>query len=236
MHKILVVDDEKKSRDFISDLIESMMPDVEITKLKSPFTALEMIEQDCFDMIFTDIRMPRMSGLEMIQEIKAKGKIPFIVIISAYDRFEYAQQAMESGASGYLVKPFSRERVEEILAIYKEKYKTPPNEVLFLNKSTGTVPVKINDIVAIEKTNKVLLTVHGTSFAKTQARCSLTGIAQQLPAAFMYVNRQCIINSHLIQSFNPKTREVFLTTFSEEISYICSRENVKQVASIFKTR
>lgn len=234
MHKILVVDDEKKSRDFISDLIESMMPDAEITKLKSPLAALELIEQDSFDMIFTDIRMPRMSGLEMIQEIKTRGIDPFIVIISAYDRFEYAQKAMESGASGYLLKPFSRERVEEVLAIYREKREPTPNDVLFLNKSTGTFPVKISDIVAIEKTNKVLLTIHGATFAKTQTRCSLTGIAQQLPAAFIYVNRQCIINSHLIQSFNPKTREVCLSTFSGEISYICSRENVKQITLIFK--
>jgi len=236
MQKVLVVDDEKKSRDFISDVTVSIISDAVITHAKYPYSALEMIEYNDYDIVFTDIRMPQMSGLEMISEIKKKGKSPFIVIISAYDKFEYAQEAMELGASGYLLKPFNRERVEHVINIYKEKRKRLNDSVILLNRSAGSFPVKIREIAALEKTNKVLMTVYGTTFAKMQVRGTLIEIAEQLPDNFIYVNRQCIINQYAIQSFNIKSKEVLLSSQSGELSFICSRENIKKLVSLFVTK
>ena len=234
MQKVLIVDDEKKSRDFISELITSFMPDAEIAHAKYPYTALEMIEHNNYDIVFTDIRMPQMSGLEMIREIKKKGKEPFIVMISAYDNFEYAQEAMECGASGYLLKPFNRERVENIINIFKEKRNMLSDDVILLNRSAGSFLVKINEIVAFEKTDKALFAVYGSTFAKMQVRGTLTGIAEQLPDNFVYVNRQCIINQYAIQSFNFKSKDVFLSSQSGTLSFICSRENIKKIAALFE--
>ena len=234
MQKVLIVDDEKKSRDFISDLIVSFMPNTEITHAKYPHAALGMVENNDYDMVFTDIRMPQMSGIEMIREIKKKGKKPFVVMISAYDKFEYAQEAMECGASGYLLKPFNRERVEHILNIYKEKCNPFSEDVMLLNRSAGDFPVKISEIVALEKTDKSLFVVYGTTFAKMQVRGTLAGIAGRLSGNFIYVNRQCIIDIHAIQSFNLKSKEVFLSSPSGELSFVCSRGNIKKVAALFK--
>ena len=234
MHKVLVVDDEKKSRDFISELIISVIPDMEITHVKYPYAALEMIEHNDYDLVFTDIHMPQMSGLDLLREIKKKGKSPFIVMISAFDKFEYAQLAMERGASGYLLKPFNKERVESILNVYKEKLNLIDNDVILLNRSTGNYPVKISEIVAFEKTDKTLFAVYGTTSAKMLVRGTLAGIAERLPDNFIYVNRQCIINKHEILSFNIKSKDVILTSMSGDISFTCSRENIKKVAALFE--
>jgi len=236
MPKVLIVDDEKKSRDFISDLIVSIMPDAEITHAKYPYAALELVENNDYDIVFTDIRMPQMSGLEMISEIKKKGKSPFIVMISAYEKFEYAQEAMELGASGYLLKPFNRERVEYMLNLYKERHKLLNGDVILLNRSMGDFPVKISEIVAFEKTDKVLIAVYGTTFAKMQVRGTLVTIAESLPDNFIYVNRQCIINQYAIQSFNLKSKEVLLSSQSGELSFVCSRENIKKIVTLFKVK
>jgi len=236
MQKLLVVDDEKKSRDFISDILVSIMPDAEITHAKYPYAALEMIELNDYDIVFTDIHMPQMNGLEMIREIKKKGKKPFIVIISAYDKFEYAQEAMERGASGYLLKPFNRERVESVMNIYREKRNLLNDDMILLNRSTGNFPVKISDIIAIEKTDKVLMTVYGTSFEKMQVRGTLIVIKERLPDHFIYTNRQCLINRHTIKSFNAKTKEVILSSQSRELSFTCSRESIKKIADLFNVK
>lgn len=236
MQKILIVDDERKARKYLSDFILSVMPDAEITHAKFPYAALEMVDHNDFDIVFADIQMPQMNGIEMIREIKKKGKEPFVVMISAYDKFEYAQEAMECGASGYLLKPFSRERVEQIMGIYKEKRNLQDHDVILLNRSAGNYPVKACDIIAIEKTDKSLLTVYGTTFDKMQFRGTLVGIMEVLPANFMYINRQCVINQLAIQYFSLKTREVFLSSQSGDLSYICSRENIKQIITLFKTK
>ena len=236
MQKVLVVDDEKKARDFISDIIVSIMPDAEITHAKYPYVALEMIEYNDYDIVFTDIHMPQMNGLEMISEIKKKGKRPFIVIISAYDKFEYAQEAMERGASGYLLKPFNRERVESVMNIYREKRSSLNDDVVLLNRSTGNFPVKISEIIAIEKTDKILMTVYGTSFEKMQVRGTLVEIKERLPDNFIYTNRQCLINKHAIKSFNVKTKEVILSSQSGELTFTCSRESIKKIADLFKAK
>jgi len=234
--KILVIDDEKKSRDFISELIIAVLPDSEITQTKHPFTALELIADNDYDMIFTDIQMPQMDGISLIREIKAKGKEPFVVMISAYDKFEYAQAAMEHGASGYLLKPFSKDRVKQVIDIYNEKRTVPPDNIILLNKSTGKHPIRISDIVAVEKTDRLMLTVYGSSFPATRSRGTLAGFAEQLPSYFIYANRQCIINQHAIQCFNPKTREITLSSHAGEVSYVCSRENIKQIAALFEAK
>ena len=101
---------------------------------------------------------------------------------------------------------------------------------------SGSFLVKISEIVALEKTDKALFAVYGSTFAKMQVRGTLTGIAEQLPDNFVYVNRQCIINQYAIQSFNFKSKEVFLSSQSGELSFVCSRENIKKIVTLFKAK
>jgi DNA-binding LytR/AlgR family response regulator len=230
MHKILVVDDEKKSRDFISDLITSFIPDSEITQADNPLTALELIKQHPYDLLFSDIEMPQMSGLDMIEKIKNTGKEIYIVLISAYNKFEYAQKAIEIGASGYILKPFRKEYVEKVIQPYLEaKTQLENQEIVLINKSDNTFPVKIEDIIAIEKTKRNYLTIHTKTDCLQNIRGTLNEMANQFPSNFMYINRQCVVNLHAISRINCNN-DVFLS--KENLSFPCSRENRKRLLSL----
>ena len=119
---------------------------------------------------------------------------------------------------------------------YREKRNLLNDDVVLLNKSTGNFLVKVRDIIAIEKTDKVLMAVYGTSFEKMQVRGTLVRIKERLPDNFIYTNRQCLINRHTIKSFDAKTKEVILSSQSGELSFTCSRENTKKIADLFKAK
>jgi len=233
MLKVLIVDDEKKACKLLAELILSVKENAEIATATCPGVALDMIAQNDYDLIFVDIQMPQMNGIEMIREIKKKEKKPFISMISAYDKFEYAQHAMENGSSAYLLKPFTKERVEQIVDIYRKKCSPLNDDIIVLNKSTGQFPVKISSIVAVEKVDRGIISVYGVNFDKMQVRGTLIETAKKLPSNFRYLNRQCIINLHAIRSFNPKARRVVLNVKSGEFAFVCSRGNIKQIAASF---
>jgi YesN/AraC family two-component response regulator len=235
MHKILVVDDEKKSRDFISDLITFFIPDGEITQVSNPFAALKLIKQQSFDLLFSDIEMPQMSGLEMTGKIRNENKTIFIVLISAYDKFEYAQKAIEIGASGYILKPFSKEYVGKIIQTYRDiKSQAKNKEIVLINKSDCSIPVKIEDIVAIEKKEGHFLSIYTKTSCLHNIRGTLHKIAGQLPSNFSYINRQCIIN-HLEISYISSINEVHLSNKERKLIFICSRENKKRLLVVFNS-
>ncbi len=83
--------------------------------------ALEIIEKTLPEVVFTDIRMPMMDGLELAGILKRKYSSIFLVIISGYDDFEYARRAIGYGVSNYLLKPVQRTQLEETLDILEKK-------------------------------------------------------------------------------------------------------------------
>ena len=68
-------------------------------------SARDLIEQKKPELLVTDIRMPRVSGLDLVKYIDAKNYPTKTIILSGYSEFEYAQQALRSGVTEYLVKP-----------------------------------------------------------------------------------------------------------------------------------
>ena len=84
-------------------------------------TGLELIQKEQPDIVITDIRMPDMSGLEMLQEIRAQGNSVKTVVLSAYSEFEYARQAMRLGVTEYLLKPVSVDEFSRAMDAMKTK-------------------------------------------------------------------------------------------------------------------
>ena len=74
------------------------------------------IESILPDIIITDIRMPGLSGLDLIDTLKSVVPKARVIFISAYDQFEYAQRALRMGAQDYLLKPFSKETISDAIA------------------------------------------------------------------------------------------------------------------------
>ena len=109
--KILVVDDEQLARERIVSLLKERGMPWEILLAPHGVAALEILQSQSVDLIFLDIQMPELSGMQMLAQIEQRD---FQVIFqTAFD--EYAIKAFEANACDYLLKPFSRERFGKAL-------------------------------------------------------------------------------------------------------------------------
>ncbi len=96
-----------------------------------PTQALELIQKEPFDLIITDIRMPELSGLELIAKLREAVVKSEIVIISGYGEFEYAQEAIRlGGVKAYLLKPVKPEDVERILEEIWQTHTDPQKQLI----------------------------------------------------------------------------------------------------------
>lgn len=110
MIRVLIVDDEELARDAVRLLLESEA-DIEIVgECADGASAVQQILELEPDLVFLDVQMPELSGIEVIEAVGA-DKMPAVVFATAYD--EYAVKAFEASALDYLIKPFSDERFEE---------------------------------------------------------------------------------------------------------------------------
>ena len=125
---MLIVDDEYLVRRGVRETIDWQAIDVEIVgEATNGKQGLEAAIRLRPDVIFTDIRMPVMDGLEMIEKLKEADYDGAIIIYSGYQDFEYARKALEFGVVTYLLKPFNNQdlvnKVREALAELEEKRK-----------------------------------------------------------------------------------------------------------------
>lgn len=115
--KCLVIDDEELARALLENFIRRL-PDLElIAKCKNPLEALDWMSRENVDLIFLDIQMPELNGLEFLEVLAEK---PMIIFTTAYS--EYALEAFNLNALDYLHKPFSFQRFLQALAKAREKY------------------------------------------------------------------------------------------------------------------
>lgn len=116
MKTVLVVEDEKMIRQGIKTMIaRSGVPVEMIMECSNGETALEMIKQQPIDVMFTDIRMPKMDGIELVRKMQQCEHIPLTVAISGYDDFSYAVEMLRNGVREYILKPVEREKITGIL-------------------------------------------------------------------------------------------------------------------------
>lgn len=115
MYKMLIVDDEKTERECISYLAASSDLSLELKEASSASSALEILKEWPADILFTDIRMPGGSGLELAKQ--ASELLPDIktIIFSSYAEFEYARTAMTLGVTSYILKPVVPKELESVL-------------------------------------------------------------------------------------------------------------------------
>jgi two-component system LytT family response regulator len=110
--RVLVVDDEPLGRDRVLDLLGEE-PEVEVVGTAADgAAAVEAIRGLRPDLVFLDVQMPRMTGLDVVREIGPE-RMPATIFVTAYD--EYALNAFDSAAVDYLVKPFRNDRFREAL-------------------------------------------------------------------------------------------------------------------------
>ncbi|MBB3125507.1 two-component system response regulator YesN [Paenibacillus rhizosphaerae] len=116
MISLLIVDDEKIIRRGLQSVIERQFPDLFNYRFaENGQEALELLRQEPADIMFTDIRMPIMDGIELLDQLQDHPVKPEVVLLSGYNDFVYAQKGIRFAVKDYLVKPVIREELFAVL-------------------------------------------------------------------------------------------------------------------------
>ncbi len=128
MAKILIIDDDITFGLMLKKLLEKH--NYTVTNVISPVEARKIIEKNYFDVVFTDLRMPDVSGMELIRQIKGKSPHTQIIMMTGYADISTAIESIKKGAFNYLPKPVNPEEVLNIVkeALTKKDEKKPENQ------------------------------------------------------------------------------------------------------------
>ncbi len=122
MFRVLLVDDEELVRVSIGFSVRGAMDNVGVVgEAANGLEGLKLIRESRPDIVITDIRMPKLDGLEMIRMIREENLDVEVVVLSGYADFEYARQAMKYGVTDYLLKPVETESLRETLGVCIER-------------------------------------------------------------------------------------------------------------------
>lgn len=117
MGSVLIVEDSATTRTLIRNVIEDIGEDLATVEAASGFEALKLLPTEEFDLIITDINMPDINGLELINFVRSNDRyrhIPLVIVTterSAEDR----ERGLALGANAYVTKPFSSEELQEVI-------------------------------------------------------------------------------------------------------------------------
>lgn len=112
MYDLMIVDDEEPVLDSFTFILDQGVDSFRLCgKARSGLEAIQMAESLKPDLIFMDIHMPGMDGLEAIRQIRESNKIVLFILATAYERFDIARQAIELNVLNYLVKPITRKKI-----------------------------------------------------------------------------------------------------------------------------
>jgi len=219
--RTLIVDDEPLARERVADLLRSQ-PDVSVVgECADGIEALEVIQSKRPDLVFLDIQMPGMDGLELVAQLRGEV-MPAIVFVTAYDRF--AIKAFEVHALDYLLKPFDDERFAAAMdrARFWLQRRAPAEELgvkleaLLADLRPGSVGL---DRLAVKTGGRVLLVrmedIDWVAAADNYVnlhvgadshllRETMNALEKRLPASqFVRIGRSTIVNLNRIRELQP---------------------------------
>ena len=200
----IIIDDEKVSRILIEKFIDKIRNLTLIASYKNAVEAINDLNNKHIDIIFLDIEMPEMTGIDFIKNFK---NLPQIIIISAQEK--YAIDAIEYDVAGYLLKPVSfptfLQAVNKIQDKIKSDKKNKINDGIFIRDSNATLKkLHYNDIIWIESLeNYVVIT---TTNDRLTIHFTMKSLEKQLPSEFFSrIHRSYIINLKRIEAIEDNT-------------------------------
>ena len=206
MINCIAIDDEPLALELLEDNI-SKLPFLNlVASFSNPLQALEILQHKNIDLVFLDIQMPGLTGLQFIQSIAQK---PMFILITAYEK--YALEGFNLDVVDYLVKPVSLERfmkacnkafeLHQLKNKTKDKQNQPASQYIFVNADYSMVKIVFSDILYIEGL-KDYIKIHLRSTSKPIVpRHTMKAIEEQLPPQlFMRVHKSFIVAKQQITS------------------------------------
>jgi len=208
--KCLIVEDEPLAVDVISDFIKQV-PFLQLVSVcNDAFSAMEVLKTETIDLIFLDIHLPKLKGLDFLSTLK---KAPMVIITTAYH--EFALKSYEYNVIDYLLKPieFSRFMIAISKVIDRNNVVEPNhNNVLnekpslFVTVNKKKIRIAFDQILYIESQRENIKIV--TEDRVILTRYVISDIENELPAGFLRIHRSFIINTEKIEAFDATCIEI----------------------------
>jgi two-component system LytT family response regulator len=229
----LIIDDEPLARKKIRDLLAGV-PWIEcVGEVGDGLTAVAAIDEQTPDLVFLDIRMPKLSGLEILRRVK---HTPAVIFTTAYDR--YAVTAFELAAVDYLLKPFGRERLlsaleraraslgrtggAESVTRTREAFTAGCPSRVFVREGGRVIPLRTADIVRLEASDDFVYVY--TPAQRYKVGVPLHQIEQRLdPAQFVRVHRSHVVNIDHVAAMTPYDGSRFQVRLRNGTEIVASR-------------
>lgn len=208
-YKCYIVDDEPLALNVIEQHLAKFSQFAVAGKSTDPIEALARIKQLQPDLLFIDIQMPELTGLEFIESIQNQ---PSVVITTAYR--EYAVQAFDLNALDYLVKPISFKRFVKTIDKFLELHRSPspaatsPEEsCIFVKSERRVVKINLHEILFVEGVKDYVKIVLKNQRILTKA--SIGNFLEQLPAdRFLRVHKSFIVALPMMSAYSNQGIEI----------------------------
>lgn len=253
MYKVIIVDDEPHARRYLSELIQK---DEELDLIESfgnGHDALDFLDKENIDIVFLDIEMPGINGIDLLGKLAPNHKAE-IIFTTAYN--QYAVTAFEAQALDYLLKPFDEERFslaverakvqldlksrdqlhKQISDLY-EGFKTnrSPQVNQFVIKEKGLeFTVKTNNIIVIEADGVYAVLV--TKNKKHLYRVALNDLDATLPSCFLRIHRSYIINTEQLVKLRYLNNSTFSFEMTNGSKYTSGRSYQDKIKEMFNEK
>lgn len=152
MFKIMLADDEGIVIDALKFIIEKEFGDECVVEYaRTGRSVIELAENFRPDIAVMDIQMPGINGIEAMREIRKNNDNIIFIVMSAYDKFDYAQEAMKLGAIEYMTKPMERNKMiaalKNAMGIVEQEKKRRSNDLLIKEKLETVIPILENGLI-----------------------------------------------------------------------------------------
>ena len=223
MIRCLIIDDEPLAIEVIKMHL-SQLPELElVATFNNPIEALELLKQDNINLLFLDIEMPLLSGIDFIKTI---SNVPKVIFTTAYRN--YAIESYELDVVDYLLKPISFSRFFKAINKYKTLLELPvsavtttdevvANDHIYVNVNKKFVKIKFADMLYIESI-KDYIRIHLPN-KNIVTKDAISNFEDKLPNEFLRTHRSFIVNTTKITAFTKVDVEIEATEIPIGASY-----------------
>ncbi|MDN5205532.1 LytTR family DNA-binding domain-containing protein [Fulvivirgaceae bacterium BMA10] len=203
MIRCLAIDDERVALDIIEEYVNRIDNLALVARINDPVEAINFLKGNKIDLIFLDIQMPQLSGIEMLETF---AELPPVILTTAFH--EYSLKGYEFNVVDYLLKPIAFSRFLKSIRKYENMLSERQTSSGFLEvKSDKRVhKISLKDLYYIESLGNYV--IFHLSNKQLISYVSLNQLTQSLPSYFLRIHRSYIINKQYIISYNQENIEI----------------------------
>jgi two-component system LytT family response regulator len=247
--KTLIADDEEIARKVLREELE-LLPDLALVgEAENGTEALRQIRELAPDLVFLDLHMPVMGGLEVVRNLSGSN-LPAVVVVTAYH--QHAIEAFEAGAIDYLLKPVSAPRLRKAVDRARSLLQRPLDAAENLAKLAAADAagqagsrkligragrdyslLNVDDVLAVQVEQELVwLVTAERRFLSSQPLCTLEAGLRN--SSFRRVHRNALVNVNHVRKISPLTSRRWILTLSNDEQFVVSKRQVHNIRRLLE--